>query len=54
MQYTVVMSKEDEIFRARQALEGKKGGQETLKRHGVSFYKKIAKKRWASKNKNGK
>ena len=43
--------KEDDIFKARQALEGKKGGTETLKRHGSSHFSKIAKEMWAKKRK---
>lgn len=44
--------KEDDIFKARQAVEGKKGGQETLKRYGSSYFSKIAKEMWANKRKN--
>lgn len=43
--------KEDAIFRARQALEGKKGGKETLRRHGSSHFSKIAKDMWAKRRK---
>lgn len=38
--------KEDAAFRARQAIEGAKGGNITLGRHGKNFYSKIAKARW--------
>lgn len=41
--------KEDDIFRARQAVEGKKGGKETLKRHGSTHFSKIAKDMWAKR-----
>lgn len=37
---------EDQIFRKRQSIEGKKGGIATLKKHGSKHFSKIAKDRW--------
>lgn len=41
---------EDQIFRERQAKEGRKGGQATLKNHGRQHFVDAANKRW---NKDG-
>jgi hypothetical protein len=35
-------------------LIAKKGGNATLKKHGIKFYKKIAKKRWAKSRSKAK
>ena len=48
-QWSMARKTEDDIFRARQAREGRKGGIATLKKHGSAHYVRAAKKRWAKK-----
>ena len=48
----VMGKKDDDIFRARQAVEGKKGGIKTLEKYGSSHFSKIAREMWANRRKN--
>lgn len=41
----------DDIFRERQAVEGKKGGDTTLRKYGSSFFSKIATDSWEKRRK---